>query len=343
MFFAHLPAGYLISRAFIRARPDANPRWIMAAGMAGGVFPDVDLLYLHLLDATPQHHHTYWTHLPIAWLLVSIIALAASRERRAKIRLPLAAFLIAWFSHLLLDSITGHMWWLYPLVDKPYSLLEIEARVQPWWMNFLLHWSILMELVIIAAAIRLEARSPLLFKTLRLPKASVAAGLMLAGLVLAETYLPVPLLQQPVLGATARDWNLDAFWHPNWGRSGVHKGIDIFAEQGTPVMAAQDGLVLYRGKLKQGGNVLLVASPKGWLHYYAHLQSATPGPGAWVVTGEPIGFVGNSGNAAGKPPHLHYAIFSPIPRLTGYRPVQQGWKRVFYRDPGQLIRSTASS
>ena len=54
-------------------------------------------------------------------------------------------------------------------------------------------------------------------------------------------------------------------------------------------------------------------------------------------SGETLGYVGTTGNAQGKPAHLHYAIFSPISRLQSFRPVVQGWKRVFYRDPGGLI------
>lgn len=159
MFFAHIPAGYLVSRALVRGNP--NPlKLVLFAGMAGGVLPDIDLLYLHLIDATPQHHHTYWTHLPIAWLGCATLAWIAARERSAAFRLGLAAFLLGWLSHLLLDTLTGDMWWLYPLVDQPYSLVKIVARYQPWWMNYLLHWTMTLELLIITLAVGLEIKSP---------------------------------------------------------------------------------------------------------------------------------------------------------------------------------------
>lgn len=336
MFFAHLPAGYLIGRAMMNPpvrSPETRNRWMLAAGMIGAVFPDLDLLYLYLLDATPQHHHTYWTHLPVAWLGIGALAAIASRHRSRNFRLALLAFMLGWLSHLVLDTLVGHIWWLYPLRDQSFSIAEVENRHQPWWMNFILHWTMLVELVIIATAAWIEIRSPLIFTRWRLARPVALMGLFLAGLVLKEAYLPSPELSQPVLGASAKDWNPQSFWHPHWGSSGVHKGIDIFAERGTPVMASEHGLVLYRGNLKQGGKVMLVLSPRGWLHYYAHLQSAMPGPGAWVVQGEPIGFVGDTGNARCKPPHLHYSIFSPIPRFQSFRPVAQGWKRIFYRDP----------
>lgn len=164
MFFAHLPAGYLVGRALLHRCPVAHPKWVLAAGMAGGVWPDIDLLYLYLLDPTPQHHHTYWTHLPIAWLGIASMAWIASRERSPAFRLPLAACLLGWASHLLLDSVTGDIWWLYPLIDQPYSLAHVEAIYQPWWMNFLLHWSMAIELAIIAFALGVEAIIPLIFK-----------------------------------------------------------------------------------------------------------------------------------------------------------------------------------
>lgn len=339
MFFAHLPAGYLIGRALIQTSkqmPSARTG-ILAAAMIGGVFPDLDLLYLYLWDPTPQHHHTYWTHLPIAWLGMAVFAAIASRHRTQRFRLSLAAFMLGWLSHLLLDTLAGHIWWLYPLLDQSFSIAEVENRHQPWWMNFILHWTMLLEIFIMTAACVVEMKSPRIFTRIRLAKPVAAFGLLLAALTLFETYSPTPVLAQPVLGAGKKDWNPESFWHPHWGASGVHKGIDIFAERGTPVMASEHGLVVYRGKLEQGGNAILALSPRGWLHYYAHLQSAMPGPGAWVVQGEPIGFVGDTGNAKGKPPHLHYAIFSLIPRLQSFRPVAQGWKRVFYRDPGKLL------
>ena len=159
MFFAHIPAGYLVSRALVRGNPFPL-KFVLFAGMAGGMLPDIDLLYLYLLDSTPQHHHTYWTHLPIDWLGCTVLAWVAARKCSAAFRLGLAAFLLGWLSHLLLDTLTGDIWWLYPLVDQPYSLVKIEARYQPWWMNYLLHWSMAVEAAIIALAVWLEGTKP---------------------------------------------------------------------------------------------------------------------------------------------------------------------------------------
>ncbi|MFP5419495.1 MAG: M23 family metallopeptidase [Gammaproteobacteria bacterium] len=342
MFFAHIPAGYLVSRALVRGNPFPL-KFVLFAGMAGGVMPDVDLLYLYLLDATPQPHHTYWTHLPIAWLGCTALVWVAARKCSAACRLGWTAFLLGWLSHLLLDTLTGDIWWPYPLVDQPYSLARIEARYQPWWMNYLLHWSMAVEAAIIALAVWLEGTKPRVLNRIKLPKPVAFAGIVLTGLMLAEIFLPGPAVNQPVLGASAKDWHPASFWHPHWGASGVHKGIDIFAPRGTAVLAAQSGWVVYRGTLAQGGRVVAVLSARGWLHYYAHLDSTQARAGAWVKQGTPIGRVGSTGNATGKPPHLHYSIVSPIPKLTDFRPVAQGWKRMFYRNPSGLLAQQSAS
>ena len=160
---------------------------------------------------------------------------------------------------------------------------------------------------------------------------------MLLATVFAEALYPASPLSQPVAGADHRDWNANSYWFPSWGVSGVHKGIDIFAKRGATVMAAQAGLVVYRGNIEQGGKVVLVLTPRGWLHYYAHLDSILTRQGAWVVPGEPIGEVGDTGNAASKPTHLHYAVLTLVPRPWDIRWAPQGWKLMFYKNPGLLL------
>ncbi|MGI9575727.1 M23 family metallopeptidase [Alloalcanivorax xenomutans] len=137
----------------------------------------------------------------------------------------------------------------------------------------------------------------------------------------------------PVQGATASDWHPKSFWFEPWGASGVHKGIDIFAVRGTPVVSAVPGIRLYQGELSLGGKVVIVLGPKWRLHYYAHLnEPATPMP-LWVAKGRQIGGVGDSGNARGKPPHLHYSVLSLIPLPWRMTTETQGWKKMFFLDP----------
>ena len=141
----------------------------------------------------------------------------------------------------------------------------------------------------------------------------------------------------PVAGATSSDWNHDTFWHSPWGASGVHKGIDIFAMEGTRVISSTPGLVLFSGKRSRGGNVVAVLGPKWRVHYYAHLKTVHVRGGAILERGQSIGEGGTTGNAAGKPPHLHYSILTTIPYPWRVTMEPQGWKKMFYLNPHQLL------
>lgn len=146
----------------------------------------------------------------------------------------------------------------------------------------------------------------------------------------------------PVAGASTADWNRRSFWFEPWGKSGVHKGIDIFAKKGTNVLAPTYGLVIFRGTIALGGRVVVLLGPKLRLHYFAHLESAEVGPGRIVSTAHVLGHVGDSGNARGKPPHLHYAVVSLIPYLWRADASTQGWKKMFYLNPDAWLRSGGS-
>lgn len=141
----------------------------------------------------------------------------------------------------------------------------------------------------------------------------------------------------PVKGATKNDWNKDTFWYEPWGRSGVHKGIDIFAEQGTPVLASTNGIVLYRGSFERGGNVVFTLGPKWRIHYYAHLASIDDSSRWLVKSGDVLGTLGDTGNAKGKPAHLHYSIVSLLPLPWLIDDSTQGYKKAFYLDPSDYF------
>jgi peptidoglycan LD-endopeptidase LytH len=93
-------------------------------------------------------------------------------------------------------------------------------------------------------------------------------------LIVLTGYLIPQQVAIPVKGATSRDWHPKSFWYYPWGKSVTHKGVDIFAREGTPVISATPGIVIYAGTLGRGGNVALVLSSKWRIHYYAHLGTA---------------------------------------------------------------------
>ncbi len=87
-----------------------------------------------------------------------------------------------------------------------------------------------------------------------------------------------------------------------------HEGIDIFAPRGTPVIAAETGLVTRVGDTPRGGkNVWVRGDQRSF--YYAHLDSIAVTPGDRVMRGEVLGTVGNTGNAVTTSPHLHFGIY----------------------------------
>jgi peptidoglycan LD-endopeptidase LytH len=137
----------------------------------------------------------------------------------------------------------------------------------------------------------------------------------------------------PVIGADQLSYNSKSFWFYPWGRSGTHKGIDIFAKEGTIVQSSTSGLVLFTGEINTGGKVVLILGPKWRLHYYAHLQEINTQTFAWTSIKEGIGKVGTTGNAKGKPSHLHYSIVTLIPYFWKADSQPQGWKKMFYLNP----------
>lgn len=164
------------------------------------------------------------------------------------------------------------------------------------------------------------APAPPMFRpppTAPLPLVSTASGLVI-----------------PVVGKMPRDLT-DTF---TASRSGgrVHNAIDIMAARGTPVVAAAAGTVEKLHTSRLGGITAYVRSDDGqWEYYYAHLDSYVSGlaEGQHLRQGEPIGFVGFTGNASPAGPHLHFGVYrmapgrrwyqgeaiNPYPMLTGAR------------------------
>jgi murein DD-endopeptidase MepM/ murein hydrolase activator NlpD len=91
-----------------------------------------------------------------------------------------------------------------------------------------------------------------------------------------------------------------------------HEAIDILADRGTPVMAVDDGRIAKLFTSKPGGLTIYQFDPEAKLaYYYAHLDGYAAGvrEGMDVKRGDVIGYVGSTGNADAKTPHLHFAVF----------------------------------
>jgi peptidoglycan LD-endopeptidase LytH len=155
-------------------------------------------------------------------------------------------------------------------------------------------------------------------------------GLYMARLVREERPQSLPVPVQGVSARAVRDT-----WGAPRGADRTHEGVDIFARRGTPVTSATRGLVWRIGENALGGTVVWVLGPGGDLHYYAHLDRvADISPRQRVAPGDVIGYVGNTGNAAGTPPHLHYGIYrraggaiNPYPLLSAPADPRQAGER----------------
>jgi murein DD-endopeptidase MepM/ murein hydrolase activator NlpD len=88
-----------------------------------------------------------------------------------------------------------------------------------------------------------------------------------------------------------------------------HQGIDIFAAEGTPLVALERGVVVKVGEVRLGGLRLWLIGESGTQYYYAHMSAfGEVSEGQAVEPGEVLGFVGHTGNARFTPPHVHFQV-----------------------------------
>jgi murein DD-endopeptidase MepM/ murein hydrolase activator NlpD len=102
----------------------------------------------------------------------------------------------------------------------------------------------------------------------------------------------------------------DSFRAPRDG-SRVHGAVDIMAPRGTPVLAADSGVVLRLGSNALGGiTIYALDHTERFVFYYAHLQRYRDdlAVGTKLAQGDVIGYVGTTGNAPEDLPHLHFQV-----------------------------------
>ncbi len=95
-------------------------------------------------------------------------------------------------------------------------------------------------------------------------------------------------------------------YHPVLGKKRPHRGVDYAAATGTPIKAAGDGKVIFRGTKGGYGRTVIIQHANQYTTLYAHLSKyrGSVKNGSRVKQGDVIGYVGKSGLATG--PHLHY-------------------------------------
>ena len=89
----------------------------------------------------------------------------------------------------------------------------------------------------------------------------------------------------------------------------IHAGTDIYADAGSSIVSPVAGTVTAAGYGAQSGHYIRIKGTDGIDYYFAHMQEKTRwARGVKVQAGINIGFVGNSGNASGSSPHLHFGM-----------------------------------
>ena len=134
----------------------------------------------------------------------------------------------------------------------------------------------------------------------------------------------------------------------DWGdrRSGGrrHRGTDVYALKGTPIVAVADGFVQSMHEGGKGGYMLRLIHADGWESWYMHLDNDTAGtddgqggdasayaaglaPGDFVAAGTVIAYIGDSGNAETGAPHLHFELHHRGRKVNPHPHLLHAWVR----------------
>lgn len=128
-------------------------------------------------------------------------------------------------------------------------------------------------------------------------------GEAVSGLAVILSHLIWPLAMDGVEIMSSRYGSRE---HPRDGVQRFHRGLDLRADEGTPVHAAADGTVSRSGRSGAYGNLVVLEHGEGLESLYAHHSRNLVKEGERVRRGQVIGLVGHSGNATGD--HLHFEL-----------------------------------
>ena len=141
------------------------------------------------------------------------------------------------------------------------------------------------------------------------PEVSTAATPSPDNTTAQPTFTPTSGLIIPVAGVS-KEQLLDTFSAAR-GEGRVHDAIDIAAPKGTPVLAVAPGKIIRLFPSKAGGTTIYqLSNDEKFIYYYAHLDRYADGlhEGRFVIQGETIAYVGDTGNAGAGNYHLHFSI-----------------------------------
>lgn len=145
----------------------------------------------------------------------------------------------------------------------------------------------------------------------------------------------------PVLGLA--NWNDDWLDYRAGPPVHAHQGTDVFAAFDTPVRSPVDGTVRFEDS-GLGGKGVFVTAPDGTYYYMAHLNGFNPelGNGSAVRTGQVVGYNGDSGNAKGGAPHVHFEVHPNGGAAVNPKPFLDDWLAAALAEAPALVASMLS-
>ncbi len=152
----------------------------------------------------------------------------------------------------------------------------------------------------------------------------------------AQEALVLGMGQFPILGLA--NWTDDWLDYREGPPVHQHQGTDVFSAFDTPVRAPVDGIIRFEDS-GLGGKGVIVTAPDGTFYYLAHLKGFSPGltNGARVKQGDIVGFNGDSGNAKGGAPHVHFEVHPGGGAAVNPKPFLDAWvNAALARVPGVL-------
>ena len=135
------------------------------------------------------------------------------------------------------------------------------------------------------------------------------------------TPTPVPSAPPSYDSSESFQWPLPGYGHSSitqyFGNNG-HKGLDIGAPEGTPIVASRSGKVMVANNYDSWGDswgyYVAIYHDSTYSTLYAHMSSVAAYEGQWVNKGDIIGYVGSTGNSTGN--HLHFEVYQNGTRVN---------------------------